>query len=229
MVESRHTEDLLLAPRSLIERLGRVPRRLIWDNETGIGRGGRLAVGVAEFCGTLATRVHQLKARDPESTGVAERRNGFFETSFMPGRRFDSPADCNTQFVGWQEEKVNSRRVRTLRARPIDLVDVDRTHMLSLRPIPPRVGWLHQTLLGRDNYVRVASNDYSVDPSAIGRQVRVTADLERVRVRLDSRLVADHGREWARHMTITDPAHVAIAQRFREQLGQPRRDDAHAA
>jgi len=76
MVPSRHTEELLLAPWSLIERLGRVPRRLIWDNETGIGRGGRLAVGVAEFCGTLATRVHQLMARDPESirsSGASQR------------------------------------------------------------------------------------------------------------------------------------------------------------
>ncbi len=80
MIPLRRTEDLLLASWSVIEGLGRVPRRLIWDNETGIGRRGRLATGVAEFCGTLATRVRQLKARDPESKGVVERRNGFFET-----------------------------------------------------------------------------------------------------------------------------------------------------
>src|SRR5205823_14724568 len=76
MVPTRQTPDLLLGTWSLIERFGRVPRRLIWDNETGIGQRGRLAAGVAEFCGTLATRVHQLKARDPESKGVVERRNG---------------------------------------------------------------------------------------------------------------------------------------------------------
>ena len=55
-----------------------MPRRLIWDNETGIGRRGRLAAGVGEFCGTLATRLQQLKPYDPESKGVVERRNGFF-------------------------------------------------------------------------------------------------------------------------------------------------------
>ena len=73
------------------------------------------------------------------------------------------------------------------------------------------VGWSNQIRLGRDYYVRVDSNDYSVDPAAIGRQVTVTADLERVRVRLDGRVVADHARVWARHMTVTDPAHVGIA------------------
>lgn len=220
MVPTRQTEDLLLGSWSLIEGFGRVPRRLIWDNEGGIGRRGRLAAGVAEFAGTLATRVHQLKASDPESKGLVERRNGFFETSFMPCREFASPADFNVQFAEWLE-RANARRVRTLGARPIDLVDADREAMLALPPVPPSLGWANQIRLGRDYYVRVASNDYSVHPAAIGRQVNVSADLERVRVRLEGRVVADHRRAWARHMTITDPAHVTIARHLREQFGRP--------
>ena len=86
MIPTRKTEDLLLGSWELIRQLGRVPRRLIWDNESGIGRGGRLAEGVTAFAGTLATRIVQLRPRDPESKGIVERRNGFFETSFMPGR-----------------------------------------------------------------------------------------------------------------------------------------------
>ena len=221
MVPTRQTPDLLLGTWSLIERFGRVPRRLIWDNETAIGRRNRLAAGVAEFCGTLATRIHQLKARDPESKGVVERRNGFFETSFMPGREFASPADFNAQFTDWLE-RANSRQVRTLRARPIDLVDADRAAMLPLPPIAPAVGWSHQIRLGRDYYVRLDSNDYSVDPAVIGRQVTVTADLERVRVRRDRRVMADHARVWARHMTVSDEAHVATAKHLREEFSRPR-------
>ena len=99
MIPTRKTEDLLLGSWELIRQLGRVPRRLIWDNESGIGRGGRLADGVAAFAGTLATRIVQLRPRDPESKGIVERRNGFFETSFMPGRAFASPADFNAQFT----------------------------------------------------------------------------------------------------------------------------------
>jgi hypothetical protein len=96
--------------------------------------------------------------------------------------------------------------VRTLKARPIDLIDADRAAMLALPPVPPAVGWSNQIRLGRDYYVRVDSNDYAVDPAAIGRQVAVTADLERVRVRLDNRLVAGHARVWARGTRVTDPA-----------------------
>jgi hypothetical protein len=221
MLPTRQTPDLLLGTWSLLQGLGRVPRRLIWDNEAGIGRRGRLAAGVAEFCGTLATRLQQLKPHDPESKGVVERRNGFFETSFMPGREFESPADFNVQFGSWLE-RANSRQVRTLKARPIDLIDADRAAMLALPPIPPRLGWSNQIRLGRDYYVRIDTNDYSVDPNAIGRSVSVNADLEGVRVRLDGRLVADHPRVWARHMTLTDPAHVEIARLLREQFGRPR-------
>jgi len=76
MIPTRKSEDLLLGSWELIRQLGRVPRRLIWDNEAGIGQRGRLAQGVAAFAGTLATRVVQLRPYDPESKGIVERRNG---------------------------------------------------------------------------------------------------------------------------------------------------------
>jgi hypothetical protein len=57
----------------------------------------------------------------------------------------------------------------------------------------------------------------------IGRLVDVTADLERVRVRADGRIVANHQRVWARGTTVTDPAHVEIAARLRQQFQRPSR------
>ena len=62
-----------------------------------------------------------LPPKDPESKGVVERRNGFFETSFMPGRHFASPADFNAQFTDWLTI-ANTRIVRTIKSRPVDLV-----------------------------------------------------------------------------------------------------------
>ena len=207
-----------------------MPRRLIWDNEAGIWQKGRLAHGVASFAGTLATKVVQLRPYDPESKGIVERRNGFFETSFMPGRSFSSPADFNAQLAGWLE-KANARVVRTIKARPIDLIEHDRSRMLALPPVGLQPGWREPVRLGRDYYVRLDTSDYSVDPTAIGRMVEVTADLDRVRVRLDGRIVADHARVWARGSTVADPAHVETAKRLRQQFQQPRPapagDDLH--
>jgi len=221
MLPTRHTEDLLLGMWELLAEFGRVPRRLIWDNETGIGRGKRHAEGVGAFAGTLATTLQRLKPYDPESKGIVERRNGFFETSFMPGRDFRSPADFNIQFAEWLT-KANARIVRTIKARPVDLLDADKAVMLPLPPVAPAVGWVNRVRLGRDYYVRVDSSDYSVDPAVIGRFVDVTADLSRVEVRHEGRLVAAHDRLWARGMTITDPVHVAAAKVLREEFQRPR-------
>jgi hypothetical protein len=221
MIPTRKTEDLLLGSWDLIQQLGRVPRRLIWDNEPGIGRGRRRAEGVAAFMGTLATKLVLLPPRDPESKGVVERRNGWFETSFMPGRKFESPADFNTQFTDWLS-RANTRIVRTTKSSPVDRLDADRASMLPLPPIPLHLGWRNKIRLGRDYYVRLDTNDYSVDPTVIGRMVDVSADLERVRVRADGRVVAEHQRVWARGTTVTDPAHVRTAAVLRKQFQQPR-------
>ena len=73
------------------------------------------------------------EAADPESKGIVERRNGFFETSFMPGRHFESPADFNAQFTDWLTT-ANARVVRTIKARPSELLAADKEAML---PLPP--------------------------------------------------------------------------------------------
>lgn len=221
MIPTRRTEDLLLGSWELLQQIGAVPRRFIWDNEPGIGRGPRRAEGVASFMGTLAAKLVLLPPRDPESKGIVERRNGWFETSFMPGRSFASPADFNEQFAEWLE-LANARTVRTLKASPAQRIDADRAAMLPLPPVPLHLGWRNRVRLGRDYYVRVDTNDYSVDPRAVGRLVDVSADLDRVRVRSDGRLIAEHARVWARGMTITDPAHLETAKALREQFRAPR-------
>jgi transposase len=221
MIPTKTTEDLLLGTWQLLQQLGGVPRRLIWDNERGIGRGPHRAEGVPAFMGTLATKLVLLRPRDPESKGIVERRNGWFEKSFMPGRSFASPADFNDQLDDWLTG-ANQHVVRTTKARPTDRLDADRAAMLALPPVPPLVGWRKQVRLGRDYYVSIARNDYSVDPTWIGRMVDAHADLEKVQVRLDGRLVAEHPRVWARGLTITDTAHVATAARLRQEFQQPR-------
>jgi len=90
--------------------------------------------------------------------------------------------------------------------------------MLASPPVPPPIGWDHTLRLPRDHYVRLDSNDYSVHPSAIGRRVLVRADLDRVQVWCEGDLVADHERVWARHQTITDPAHVKAGQMLRQRF-----------
>ena len=222
MVPSRTTSDLLAGSWELVNDLGGVPHRLVWDNEAGIGRRNTLTKPAAFFAGSLATRFVQLKPRDPESKGIVERANRYLETSFLPGRVFLSPQDFNTQLQYWLVTVANERTPRrTGRKASIALV-TDRRAMLALPPLEPLVSLVNSVRLARDYYVRAGSNDYSVDPHFIGRIVAVHMNLTHVWVNLDGIEITRHQRVWGSARTVTDKDHVATAARLRAVFQAPR-------
>lgn len=220
MLPSRQSMDLVAGMWQLLSgSFAAVPRELWWDNEAGIGRRGRLTEPVTALIGTLGSRLVQLKPCDPESKGIAERANRYMETSFLPGRAFESPQDFNDQLGQWLP-LANSRRVRVLDGRPVDFLAADRAAMLALPPVAPMVESVTSVRLGRDYYVRAAGNDYSVDPTAIGQLVEVSTSLTRVTVSRAGSQLAAHDRCWAARQSLTDPAHVATAAMLRRRFQQ---------
>lgn len=218
MIPSRAGGDILEGMYVLLERLGAVPKMLLWDNEAGLGAHRRLAPATTAFAGTLGTRIWQARPYDPETKGMVERANGYQRTSFLPGRRFTSPADFNAQLQDWLDEVANRRKVRALGARPIEVLETDRAAMGALPPVAPATGLSSTTRLGRDYHLRLAGVDYSIHPEAIGRIVSVRADHHTVTAITAGREVACHARLWAG--TVTDPVHVAAAAAARAAYQQ---------
>jgi len=221
MIPTRQGGDILSGMWSLISAIGRVTRTLVWDRESAIGGTGRVTAPAAAFAGTLATRIQLAPPRDPEYKGMVERNNQFLETSFLPGRQFTSPADFNGQLAEWLL-RANSRTVRSIQGRPVDLLETDYLSMLPLPPVVPPIGLHNRIRLARDYYVRVDTVDYSVDPQAIGRFVDVTASPEIVTVFCEGQVVAHHQRSWAKQAVVTDPAHAATAVRMRQAFALDR-------
>jgi len=98
---------------------------------------------------------------------MVERLHDYLERSFLPGRRFSSPADFNAQLTGFFA-RANGRQMRVLSRAPADRLAADLGAMLPLPPVPPQVGWHHSTRLPRDHYIRLDANDYSVHPRRSG-------------------------------------------------------------
>jgi transposase len=218
LLPTRSAPDLFAGWWQLLSTLGAVPRVLVWDGEGAIGRwrAGRpeLTADCHAFRGTLGAKVLVCKPADPEAKGLIERAHDYLERSFLPGRTFTGPADFNAQLQSWLS-LVNGRVRRALGCAPTDRIVADRAAMLPLPPVAPVTGWRLSTRLGRDHYVRLDSNDYSIHPVAIGRRIEVVADLQRVQAFSDGRLVADHARLWAWHQTVSDQSHVDAARALR--------------
>lgn len=210
MIPSRQAHDVLGGHLVCLLQLGGVPRKGVYDNEPALAarHTGRSTPTEAfdRFRGVLGMGAVFCQPGDPEAKGLVERANRYLETSFLPGRRFSSPDDFNAQLAGWLP-KANGRVHATLRARPAERLAEDRAAMLALPPVLPDPALRRSTRLGRDHWVRVETCDYSVHPAAIGRRVEIRVTLDEVVITCGAEVVGRHRRSWARHRTVTDPAH----------------------
>jgi len=220
MVPSRAGYDVLSGMLDVIRQFGAVPRKAVWDQEGCIGqiRGGkqRLTVEYQAFRGILGMGAVLVGPNDPEAKGLVERANGYLETSFLPGRTFEDVADFNRQLAVWLK-RANQRIHGTTKVRPSEAIFEDRGAMMSFPPVLPDPSWRYSTRLGRDHYVRVDTNDYSVNPRFIGRKVDIQVTLDEVTVTCDNTEVGRHRRCLAKHQTLLSAEHARIVRQIRAE------------
>ena len=89
--------------------------------------------------------------------------------------------------------------------------------MLAFPAVPPDPSLRFSTRLARDHYVRVDTNDYSVNPRFVGRRVAVRVDLDTVVVTCEGTEVARHRRCLARHQSLLAPEHSRILRTMRAE------------
>jgi transposase len=218
MVPTRAAHDVLSGMLHCFEQIGAVPRTAVWDGEGCIGQWRRgkecLTEEYQRFRGTLGMGARLCKPNDPEAKGMNERANGYYETSFLPGRRFFDVDDFNDQLITWLK-RANGRVHATTRAVPAELIYEDRGAMRPFPPVMPDPAQRFSTRLPRDHYVRVDTNDYSVNPRFVGRRIEVRVDLDSVVATCDGVEVAGHRRCLAKHRTLLDPTHAMTLRLMR--------------
>lgn len=220
MVPSRAAHDVLAGMGHVIEGFGGVPRKAVWDQEGCIGRirGGKqvLTAEFQSFLGVLGMGAVLVGPGDPEAKGLVERANGYLETSFLPGRTFEDVDDFNRQLGAWLR-RANQRIHGTTKVRPSEAILEDRGAMMGFPPVLPDPSMRFTTRLPRDHYVRVDTNDYSVNPRFVGRRVDVTVSLDHVVVMCETTEVARHRRCLAKHQTLLAGDHARILRQIRAE------------
>ncbi|MEA1902603.1 MAG: IS21 family transposase [Actinomycetota bacterium] len=220
MVPSRAAGDVLGGMLGVIGGFGAVPRQVVWDQEGCIGRIRHhkqvLTAEFGAFCGVLGMGAILVGPADPEAKGMVERANGYLETSFLPGRSFEDIDDFNRQLAGWLK-RANQRIHGTTRVRPSEAIFEDRGAMMGFPPVLPDPAWKFTVRLPRDHYVRVNTNDYSVNPRFVGRRVDVVVTLHEVVVTCDGTEIARHRRCLAKHQTLLAAEHARILRQMRTE------------
>ncbi len=224
VVFSKEAPDLLYGIAGCLAKLGGLPETLVWDREGALHAGeGRPSEAFAAFCGQLKCSWHFCAPADPEAKGVVERLQGFLETSFEPGRRFAGELDFQEQLDRWFTERANVRFHRTLRCRPVERLAEELTLMRALPDELPDLDRRFVTRVAPDPYVRLDTNDYSLDPLLVGRRVEVrVSQREVVGACLDSgELACRHRRSFARHRTLTALEHARALGELRGAPPEP--------
>jgi transposase len=220
MIPSRQSHDVLGGHLEVLRQFGAVPRTAVWDQEGAIGQWkGKTMVFTSDFQafrGTLGMGARLCRRGDPEAKGLIERANEYFETSFLPGRRFESMADFNRQLTGWLV-RANQRIHGTTKVRPSEAIWEDRGSMLAFPAVLPDTSLRFGVRLPRDPYVRVDTNDYSVNPRFVGRRIEVRVTLDEVTATCEGTEVARHRRCLARHQSLLAPDHARILRAMRAE------------
>lgn len=223
LVFSKQAPELLFGMSHCLRMLGALPETVVWDREGAIHAGGGHPTDeFAAFCGQLPVGWLILEARDPESKGALERSHRYMRSNFEPARRFASPEHFQAELDGWCS-KANARIHETLRERPAER----RAKELSrMRPLPAELPdtdrrWVMR--VPQQPYLRLDTNDYSLDPRLAGRRVEVRASQREISaVALDTgELCARHRRSFVRHRSFTAAEHQAQLERLR---GERRRE-----
>jgi transposase len=220
MIPSREAHDLLGGHLEVLRQFRAVPRMVVWDQEGAIGQwhGPKMVFTEAfqAFKGTVGMGARLCLRADPETKGIIERNNGYLETSFLPGRRFESVADFNRQLTSWLV-KANNRIHATTKVRPAEAAYEDRGAMLGFPPVLPDTAWRFSTRLPRDHYVRVFTNDYSVNPRFVGQRIEVKVTLDEVIATCEGTEVARHRRCVAKHQTLLQAEHARALRAMRAE------------
>ncbi len=210
LVFSKALEDILWGIGRCLRSFGALPRTLVWDREGALhAGGGEPTERFAAFCAQLGVGWHFCDPRDPEAKGIVERLQGYVETSYEPARSYIGELDYQDQLDRWFSDRANARTHRTTGAVPAERLASERE---AMRPLPERMPPTARRFALRvppQPFLRLDTNDYSLDPRFAGRRVEVRASQrEIVAVALDGgEIVCHHRRRFARGLTIAAPEH----------------------
>jgi hypothetical protein len=178
--------------------VGGACRQVMIDNThvvvaSGTGANMVPAPEMAAFAERYGTQFRAHEVGDADRKGRLEAPFRFIERNFLAGRSFVDWADLNAQARAWCDQ-VNATYKKHIRAVPMELLALERPHLVPLPVWVPEVYRLHQRIVDVEGYVSLHANRYSCPADWIGRQVEVRETKDRVEIHDGLRRSVSHDR-----------------------------------
>jgi transposase len=147
--------------------------------------------------------------------GRAENAVGYVKKNFLNGLELPEFSALNPAARLWLDTVANVRLHGETHRRPLDLFQLEQTHLQPLNPMPYDIASIATLRASRQFRVPLDSNHYSVPAEFAATHVTLKAYPDRVCIYHQDKLIARHPRSYDRHQDIEDPDHPKqlLAQR----------------
>jgi transposase len=206
---SMHSAVLIRCHQHAFALFGGWPLEILYDNMKQVRLNQEaLNPWFADFAQHYGFAVKTHRIRRPRTKGKVERMVYYVRDGFLNGRSFADFSDLNAQAQHWLAHTANARVHATTGERPLELWTREGlTALTSVAPYP--VAELVPRKAGFDGFVRFAKSRYSLPPEYAGQPVLIGHQDQRVIIRVENLIVANHAPAEKAGACVADPAHVA--------------------
>lgn len=167
------------------EYFGGTCRRCVIDNTSiaiacGSGSRAQMSPEIEAFEERFGFKFLAHEIGDSDRKGKIERPFDFVERNFLVGRTFKDDADLNGQAGQWLEKTAQRRRMRELKASPVELFAAEKP---ALHPLPlyvPEVYRLWPRTVDAYGCISLHGMKYPAPAAYIGKEVTVRESKDRV-------------------------------------------------
>lgn len=185
------------------------PVQVLYDNMKQVRLGPEqwnpLFIDFASHYG-IVVKTHRI--RRPRTKGKVERMVDYVKDNFLAGRTFSGLEDLNAQAMHWLATVANVRVHATTQERPIDRWQAEE--LIAYDAVAPyQVHEWAQRKASWEGFVSFGGSRYSVPPEIAGKTVVVGQREQRVVIRCEQMIVAEHDLAARRGSTMASPQHIA--------------------
>lgn len=153
----------------------------------------------------IIPKTHRI--RRPRTKGKIERMIDYIKDNFLNGRSFADLDDLNLQGINWLSNTANVRTHATTKRRPVDLFATENLVEYS-STTPYRLNEKGLRKVDTESFVHFGSSRYSVPPENVGKTVLVQQDDQRVIIRCEDLIIAEHPVAVRPGCCIVNPEHI---------------------